>query len=119
MRTMGLMAVMVFVCGCSMFKTVDANAWAKDFYAQKKTSEMIHISWKGAGKISIEADSLEFSMSAPVPPLSMVPREPTFLDNINPTELLLGWGLVKGMMNGPTVVTQPQPMVVEPMIVRP
>lgn len=112
---MALMAVAF--SGCGTVKEVDANGWAKDYYNQPNTANIA----------SIEGDNVEFSikgakrivLNTPVPPKSIIPRDPGVLDAIGG---LMGNALpwVGAMYVGGKLADRPAtvaPQVVHPEIV--
>lgn len=110
--------ILMFICGCTAFAPVDANKWAKDFYSQNKQCEVIHISWKGQGSITISATDFECSIKTPIAPLSMIPRDATVWDGIKD---LLPFAAItyiasQGINKSPTVVSQPTQIIEQPTI---
>jgi hypothetical protein len=106
--------------GCTNpMKKVDANAWAENYYkfnsGQNRACDLIHLKGKGMSITLTNVDELK--VSTQLPQVSMIPKEASFWESLNLSELLLGYGLYKVALNGPTVVTQKEPLIVQPEII--
>lgn len=111
--------VLVLFSGCAGLQTkkIDANEWAKDYYGQQRTGDLVTLKGKAMSITMTGVD--EMKLSAQLPPISIIPREPSWYDSMSqllPT-LGLAWMGISAINKGPTIVTQPQPLVVEPTVI--
>lgn len=70
------------LCGCGTVKPVNANAWAKDYYNQPNVAPIMQAKGTNLTFTLTVANANEFTMSTPVPPKSIIPRDPGVLDSI-------------------------------------
>jgi hypothetical protein len=118
-----LLVLLVPCClfsGCATGPALDINKMAEMYYTQQKTAEMITLRWSGKGRFTIEAENLEFSMAAPVAPLSIIPQNPSTAQAVLSTAkdvLLMGAGIWTMHDLGMALARRPQ--VVDQQIVRP
>lgn len=109
----------VICSGCSALKPVDANAWAKNYYDQQRMGDVVAIKGKGMSITMTNVD--EIKVANLLPTVSIIPREPSVLDNMTSMLPYVGMAYmgVQALKTKPTVVNQPEPMVIRPEIVRP
>lgn len=115
-----VLLVPCFLSGCASAPALDINKMAEMYYTQQKTAEMITLRWSGKGKFIIEAENLEFSMAAPVAPLSIIPQNPSTAQAAFQTAkdiLLMGAGIWTMHDLGMALAARPQ--VVDQQVVRP
>jgi hypothetical protein len=82
-RSMKLTAIMcaaAMLCGCGTVKQVDTNAWARDYYNQPNVAPILHA--VGSNVCFTISGATELTLSTPVPPKSIIPRDPGVLDSI-------------------------------------
>jgi hypothetical protein len=110
------------ITGCGTTKQVDLNQMAQAYYGQQRTYKVVKLT--NANKINIEGDNMNFEISAPVQPLTIIPRDKGFLQTTAeklPAAVLMGMGLhaMKEVATSPSVVypethiiEQPAPIIV-------
>jgi hypothetical protein len=94
------------------------------YYAQPRTYKTLEL--RGAQEISIKGDNIALTVENQLTPLSVYPRGASTVSKIIDGAVRLGTvagaayvgnTLAEGASRGPTVVNQPDPIIVEPTIV--
>ena len=120
MKTLISACLMAVICsGCSSIKEVDANKWAKEYYNQPRVADMVTIRGKGMSITLTNVD--EMKISTIMPAISVVPKEQGIMDSLMSAIPNIGMAALAyhGLSQKPTIVNQPEPMVLRPEIVRP
>lgn len=94
MRTLSRLSVSIIfaasLVGCS---SVSPNTWAKDFYAQANTAEILHLEGTNIS-ITVSGASL-IVLSTPVAPKTMIPRDPSVWEHIiDGAKTVAPWGVM-------------------------
>ena len=81
MKLTAIMCAAAVLCGgCGTVKQVDTNAWARDYYNQPNVAPILHA--VGSNVWFTISGATELTLSTPVPPKSIIPRDPGVLDSI-------------------------------------
>lgn len=109
--------------GCSSTAPkMDMNKIAADFYKQKRTYQAIQIA--GVSELSIKGEEITLTVEAPMPELRMMPNDPNTLHDIGEIakNIVLGglgiYTLGQVATRDPMVVTQPEPVVIRPEVIK-
>lgn len=123
MRTTTILTlVLILATGCSTpLKKIDANAWARDYYAQQRTGDLITL--EGTNMSITMTGVSKFKLASQLPPITVIPREPTWWDSASQVIPTLGmaWMGVSAINRGPTVVnpvSQPTQVIEQPVVVK-
>lgn len=108
--------------GCATGPKLDMNKVAQAFYGQERTYKAVLLS--GATEIAIRGTNMTLALEAPHTPLAMLPQDPNsmlMLTDAVKNTILGGLGIYtlgKVATQGPTIVQQPAPLVVQPEVVQ-
>lgn len=125
-RAMVMSGLVCLVCGCSsMFpvKNVDANKVATDFYRYNSGENRSTAVYVMEGTNMAITGMTRLEIRSVLPQVSMIPREPSFVENVTsvlPTLGLAAMG-ISAINKGPTVVEpaqMPTQVIEQPVFVK-
>jgi hypothetical protein len=103
---------------------LNATEIAKAYYSQDKEYQSLAVTGVGALTLTAaEGQTISVITSSPLQPLSLYPRDPSTLSILMDGlwkvgtvigSSMVGLEMVEGLSRGPTVVTQPAPIIVGP-----
>jgi len=133
MKSVGVLVavlVLVWMSGCAQYagwlseKNLNATEIAQAYYSQDKEYQSLAVTGVGALTLTAaEGQTISVITSSPLQPLSLYPRDPSTLSILMDGlwkvgtvigSSMVGLEMVEGLSRGPTVVTQPAPIIVGP-----
>lgn len=76
-----LAAACLLLSGCVSKDKIDSGAkWAKNYYEQPNTAEILHI--EGSNVLWTVSGATRITLSTPVPPKSVIPASPRWYDSV-------------------------------------
>jgi hypothetical protein len=84
MNKLGRIALVITLvlglAGCGTVKPVDANTWARDFYGQPNTAQILHV--EGTNICFTLSGASVVTLSTPIPCKQMIPRDVSWMDSL-------------------------------------
>lgn len=103
---------MILASGCNTVnkENIEAGAgWAEKYYNQPTVAEILHV--EGTNLTLTVSGATKFVLSTPVPPKSIIPRDPTWYEGMFDTVrtiapwIFMGWAIHDGAFGGATTTT--------------
>lgn len=95
-------SLVLILVGCGTVKQVDTNKWAKDYYNAPNVATLWIVENTNAGQACefTVKNFTRFEMNTPVPPKSIIPRDPTWYEGVFDTlKTVAPWAIFGWMVH--------------------